>query len=68
MQQAILTAPKMSCGHCKAAVESALGSMAGVDGVSANPETKKIEVSYDENVVTIDDIKKAAEAAGYPAD
>lgn len=66
MQQTVLTAPKMSCGHCKMAVESAAGSIAGVSEVKADPQTKKIEVSYDETVVSLEEIKKAIAAAGYP--
>lgn len=68
MQQAILTAPKMSCGHCKMAVESAAGALAGVSAVTADPETKKIEVSWDESVVALEDIRQAITAAGYPAE
>ncbi|MHB8859287.1 MAG: cation transporter [Thermoleophilia bacterium] len=68
MQQAILTSPKISCGHCKMTVEGAAGSLAGVDSVNADPETKKVEVTFDESQVTIEEIKKAIEAAGYPVD
>lgn len=68
MQQAVLTAPKMSCGHCKMAVETAVGGLAGVSTVAASPETKKIEVSYDESIVSVEEIKNAAAEAGYPAE
>ncbi|MHB1389725.1 MAG: cation transporter [Thermoleophilia bacterium] len=68
MQQTILTAPKMSCGHCKMAVESATSALAGVSAVSADPETKKIDVSWDESLVALEDIKQAITAAGYPAE
>ncbi|MCL4473818.1 MAG: cation transporter [Actinobacteria bacterium] len=49
-------------------VESAAGSLAGVDSVDADPETKKVEVTFDESQVTIEEIKKAIEAAGYPVE
>lgn len=68
MQQITLTAPKISCGHCKMAVESAASALSGVSSVSADPETKKIEVTWDENVVSLDDIRKAIAEAGYPTD
>jgi copper chaperone len=68
MKQVVLTAPKMSCGHCKMSVEGAAAGLAGVDAVSADPETKKIELTYDDNSVTLDEIKQAIEAAGYPVE
>ncbi|RJQ43601.1 MAG: copper chaperone [Gaiellales bacterium] len=66
--QATLTAPKMSCGHCKMAVESAGQALDGVSSISADPDTKKIEVTYDENVVSLDAIRQAITEAGYPAE
>lgn len=68
MKQVILTAPKMSCGHCKMSVEGAAGGLSGVDSVSADPQTKKIEITYDESNVSLDEIKQAIEAAGYPVE
>ncbi len=68
MQKAVLTAPKMSCGHCKAAVESAAGGLAGVGEVSADPESKKIEITYDDSVVSLEEIREAIATAGYPAE
>lgn len=67
-QQIILTAPKMSCGHCKMAVETAIGGLAGVNAVTADPETKKIEVSYEESIISVDEIRKASAEAGYQAE
>lgn len=63
-----LTSAKMSCGHCKMAVENAAGELEGVQSVTADPDTKKIELTYDESRVSLEDISKAIEAAGYPID
>ena len=68
MQQITLTAPKMSCSHCKMAVESAASSLAGVSSISADPDTKKVEVAYDESMVSLDAIKQAITEAGYPVE
>ncbi len=68
MQTKELTAAKMSCGHCKMAVENAAGALDGVKSVTADPGTKKIELSYDESKVSIEEISKAIEAAGYPVE
>ena len=55
----------MSCGHCKAAVEEELGKLSGVE--SSNVDFKKgvVEVRYDEDRVTTEDLQGAIEEAGY---
>ena len=68
MQQITLNVPKMSCGHCKMAVETAGRSLAGVASIEADPQTKKVEVAYDESAVSIEDIRKAITEAGYPVE
>lgn len=68
MKDAVLVSAKISCGHCKMTVESTGNSLEGISSISADPETKKIEVTYDENVITLDEIKLAMEQAGYPTD
>ena len=68
MPQVTLTAPKMSCGHCKMAVENSAGALAGVDSVTADPVSKNIDIAYDESQVSLEDIKQAIEQAGYPVD
>lgn len=67
MQHTVLTAPNMSCDHCKMTIESAGGALDGVRSITADPLTKKVEVSYDEGIVSLDDIKMVLAAAGYPA-
>lgn len=68
MQTTELTSTKMSCGHCKMAVEKAAGELDGVEAVTADPDTKKIELTYDEDRVSLEEISKAIEAAGYPVE
>lgn len=68
MQSVTLTAPKMSCGHCKMSIENAAGALEGVSSITADPDTKKVEVAYDENTVSLDAIKQAITAAGYPVE
>jgi len=55
----------MSCGHCKAAVEHELNGLSGVERSSADLERGTVEVAYDEDHLTTEDIKGAVEAAGY---
>lgn len=67
MKDAVLVSQKISCGHCKMTVENTGNSLEGVSSIKADPESKKIEVTYDENVITLDEIRQAIEKAGYPS-
>lgn len=55
----------MSCAHCKAAVESELNVLPGVERSSADFERGTVELAYDEERVTAEDIRSAVEEAGY---
>ena len=57
--------PGMSCGHCKAAVESEVSAVEGVASVVADFVSKRVEVTGD----LLDDsaIRAAIEDAGYEA-
>ena len=65
MTQKKFTVPDMSCAHCKAAIEESLGELSGVANANADPDSKQVEVSYDEGRVSTDQIKVAIEEAGY---
>jgi copper chaperone len=68
LKEAVLVSPKISCGHCKMTVENTGNSLEGVSAVTADPESKKIEVTYDESVITLDEIRQAIDKAGYPTE
>ncbi len=68
MTQVTLNVPKMSCGHCTMTVENAGRSLAGVSSINADLDTKKVEVTYDDGVVTPEQIRQAIAAAGYPVE
>jgi copper chaperone len=65
MTEKTLRVPDMSCGHCKAAVESELNKLSGVQRANADVEKGTVEVSYDEGRVSTEDLKDAIEEAGY---
>jgi copper chaperone len=65
MTEKTLRVPGMHCGHCKAAVESELSKISGVESSNADVEKGTVEVSYDEGTVTTEDLKDAIEEAGY---
>ena len=57
----------MSCGGCVRSVETALKQIAGVGAVSVDLAKGKASVEYDPAKTTPDALKKAVDAAGYPA-
>ena len=67
IEQATLTAPDISCGHCVATVKEAVGSLAGVSNVDADADTKRVRVSYDPSQISLDQITSTLSDAGYPA-
>jgi copper chaperone len=65
MIEKTLNVEGMSCGHCKAAVEEELGKLPGVEYSNADPGRGTVEVRYDEEKVTVEDLRGAVEEAGY---
>jgi copper chaperone len=65
MTDKTLNVTGMSCGHCKAAVEGELNKLSGLEWANADVERGTVEVSYDEDKVTTEDLKGAIEEAGY---
>ncbi|HQF10406.1 MAG TPA: copper ion binding protein [Spirochaetota bacterium] len=61
----IVTAPGMSCMHCKMTIEKAVKGLPGIASVNADPDTKKVEINFDEKTVTLEAIRRAIEEAGY---
>ena len=65
MTRTTLNVVGMSCGHCKTAVEGELGKLEGVEHSEADVETGAVEVRFDEERATTDDLRGAVEKAGY---
>lgn len=60
----ILSVPDMTCGHCKAAVETALNALPDVGTVSVDLSAHRIEVS---GKAPAEVLIQALDQAGYPA-
>lgn len=67
-ERATLTAPDISCGHCVATVERAVGALAGVQTVAADAATKRVTVEFDPNRVTLARIADVLADEGYPVE
>jgi len=55
----------MTCASCVRRIEKALSKVEGVESASVNLATEKAKVAYDPGAVTIDQLQKAVEKAGY---
>ena len=59
-----LSVPDMSCSHCKATVEAALGAVPEVGAVTVDLTTRKVQVA---GPATAAALLPALDKAGYPA-
>ena len=66
LQHVTMTTPDMSCAHCAATIEQAVGGLVGVARVAADPATKRVEVAFDPAQTTVDRIEGVLDEAGYP--
>ncbi len=58
----------MTCAACASRIERVVGKVDGVTSVSVNLATEKMTVEADDSKVTLDDITKSVEKAGYKAE
>ncbi|NLG67790.1 MAG: heavy-metal-associated domain-containing protein [Actinobacteria bacterium] len=58
--------PDISCMHCKRAIEDALGSLKGVDGVTVSVDAKTVDVVYDDSLVRPEELESRLAEEGYP--
>ena len=66
MQQVTLSAPDISCAHCKAAIDQALGTLPGVSRAETDVATKRVAVEYDPAAVSLSRIEAVLDDEGYP--
>ena len=61
----ILEVKGMSCGHCEQSVKDGLSSLKGVNTVEVQLDEGKVNVNYDKNEITLDEICDTIEDLGY---
>jgi copper chaperone len=65
IQELVLKVAGMSCGHCKAAVEKAVGGVAGVQQAQVDLQAGAVRVVFDPGLATLEAITKAITDADY---
>lgn len=61
-----LTAPDISCDHCKRSIEHDLAGAPGIRRVDVDPEAKTVDVEFDDTVIDLQGIRDALAEIGYP--
>ena len=61
----VLKVPDMTCGHCELSVQEALDELDGVERAKAVHATGDVEVVYDEDKVSVEQMGEAIEEVGY---
>lgn len=68
VSEVTLHAPDISCAHCVMTIERTLGELSGVSRVAVDPGDKLVQVTFDPDQVTLEQLEAAMEDAGYPVD
>ncbi len=55
----------MTCAACSSSIERVVGKMQGVMDVSVNLMAERTSITYDEDVVSLDDIRKKIKKIGF---
>jgi copper chaperone len=65
MEKVTLNVQGMSCGHCVKAVEGSVGALQGVNTVKVDLQAATVDVEFDNQQVTLDEIKETIDDQGY---
>jgi copper chaperone len=57
--------PEVSCDHCKSSIEGALQPLSGISEATVRIEAKQVDVAWDGNLTSREDVVRAIEGAGY---
>ena len=67
MTKEVFAVKGMSCAHCEGRINDALNAIDGVKNSKASAKKAEVSVKYDENKVSLADLKAAVNALGYEA-
>lgn len=65
MKQITLQVQGMSCGHCVNSIESSVSSLNGVKSVKVHLDNSAVELEFEANIVSLEEIKSEIEEQGY---
>ncbi len=65
MENTTLTVKGMSCDHCVKAIEGSVGELSGVESVKVDLKAESVNVKFNPEIVTLDQIKETIDDQGY---
>jgi copper chaperone len=65
VQEITLSVPDISCQHCVKTINGALGTLPGVEAVLADIPTKSVQLRYDPDQLSSEQIEATLDDAGY---
>ena len=65
MEKVTLNVQGMSCGHCVKSVEGSVGALKGISSVRVDLKAAKVDVEFNDQEVSLDQIKETIEDQGY---
>lgn len=65
MEKVTLNVKGMSCNHCVKAVEGSVGALNGVSSVKVDLKDAKVNVEFNPNEVSLNQIKETIDDQGY---
>jgi copper chaperone len=68
MTDITLSAPDISCSHCKSSIEAAVAPMDGVASAEVAIDKKTVAVRFDPDLVDLNTIITAIDDLGYEVD
>jgi len=66
MRTTTLTAPDISCDHCKTTIEREVGALDGVNTVIVDIPSRHVTITYDPAQVAETDVVSKLDDEGYP--
>ena len=64
-QRALLEVPAISCSHCKATIERAVGGVDGVKNVAVDVNARLVTVDFDADSVSLEAVEATIAGEGY---
>ena len=64
-QEATLRIPALHCGGCATTVTGILETLSGVEVTETDPESKLVQLHFDDSTTSLDQIREALDQVGF---
>lgn len=68
MAKVVLSVPDISCEHCERTIKEALAPIDGVREVSVDIGARRVDVDYDDRVLSVNQMKEILREEDYPVE